>query len=302
MKFISYVSNFQNNKKMKISHILVMFAMLFLLCSWGEKGHRKINGSAPLFFPARLNHYKGWSAVLSKHGSDADNRKKSDPDEGIKHFIDIDNYKDFVENQKITESREMAFGLYRRDFVMINGTLPWVTDSTYRVLVSQFRSKEWAKAVLSAADLGHYVGDGFMPLHLTANYDGKLSEQSGIHSRYESAMINRYINQIDVKFSRTRKIRNVNRYIFNYIYKNYKYKDSVLIADKFAYNIADHKYSDLYYQTLWDQTGGFTQKLIARSSKALAELIISAWTEAGKPNLPNDIDFKDFDHTNPLKL
>jgi len=56
---------------------------------------------------------------------------------------------------------------------MKNGTLPWVTDSTYHVLVRQFKSKEWSKAVLTAADLGHYVGDGHIPLHLTTNYDGK---------------------------------------------------------------------------------------------------------------------------------
>ncbi|MCX6239579.1 MAG: hypothetical protein NTY07_18865 [Bacteroidia bacterium] len=276
--------------KIKISRTLMMMALIILLCSWGEKGHQKISGSSPVFFRARLNHYKGWSEKLSEHSTDADNRKKNDPAEGVKHYIDIDAYKDFIEKQQITESEDEAFNKYGKDFVMKNGTLPWVTDSTYRMLVKEFRSKEWAKAVLTAADLGHYVGDGFMPLHLTSNYDGKLTGQTGIHSRYESKMINRFVDEITVTRSRTRKIPNVSRYIFDYVYNNYRYKDSLLSADKFAFARANSEYNDLYYQTLWNQTQGFTKKMIAGSSKSLAELVRTAWIEAGRPRLPREIN------------
>jgi len=277
---------------MKVARIFMMMALIILLCSWGEKGHQKINGSAPKFFKARINHFKGWSEKLSEHGSDADNRKKNDRTEGVKHYIDIDAYQDFLEKHQITESKDEAFNQYGKVFVMKNGTLPWVTDSTYRELVIQFRSKEWANAVLTAADLGHYVGDGFMPLHLTTNYDGKLTGQAGIHSRYESKMINQYVDEITVNRSRTRKIHNVSRYVFDYIYNNYQYKDSLLNADKVAFEKANHEYTDLYYQTLWNRTQGFTNKLIAGSSKSLAELIRMAWIEAGRPRLPREINFE----------
>jgi len=270
---------------------MMMLALIILLCSWGEKGHQKINGSAPRFFPARLNHFKGWSEKLSEHGSDADNRKKNDRTEGVKHYIDIDAYKDFVEKHKITEAKDEAFTQYGKDFIMKNGTLPWVTDSTYHTLVKQFRSREWEKAVLTAADLGHYVGDGHMPLHLTLNYDGKLTEQTGIHSRYESKMINRNVDQITIKRTRVRKVKNVSRYVFDYIYSNYQYKDSLLNADKLAFEKANREYNDVYYLTLWNQTHGFTNKMMEGSSKALAVLIKSAWIEAKRPRLPREISF-----------
>lgn len=275
-----------------IMRTLMMLALIVLLCSWGEKGHQKINGYAPRFFPARLNHFKGWSEKLSEHGSDADNRKKNDRTEGVKHYIDIDAYKDFVEKHKITEAKDEAFTQYGKDFIMKNGTLPWVTDSTYHALVKQFKSKEWAKAVLTAADLGHYVGDGHMPLHLTLNYDGKLTDQTGIHSRYESKMINRYVDQITIKRSRARKVKNVNRYVFDYIYSNYQYKDSLLNADKLAFEKANREYNDVYYLALWNQTHGFTNKMMEGSSKALAVLIKSAWIEAKRPRLPRKISFE----------
>ena len=145
--------------------------------------------------------------------------------------------------------------------------------------------------MLTAADLGHYVGDGFMPLHLTTNYDRKIIGQSSIHSRYESKMINRYQDEITVKPTPTIKIKDTNRYIFDYIYYNYQYKDSLLNADKIAFQRANHEYNDIYYQTLWDLTKGFTSRLIASSSKSLSELIISAWKEAGNPEIPTQITF-----------
>jgi len=278
---------------MTVTRTFMMISLIILLCSWGNKGHQKINGSAQQFFPARLNNFKDWSAKLAEHGSDADDRKKNDRTEGVKHFIDIDAYKDFVEMHKITENKDAAFKLYGSKFILKNGTLPWVTDSTYHVLVQQFKSKEWTKAVLTAADLGHYVGDGHMPLHLTLNYDGKLTDQSGIHSRYESKMINKYIDEITVKRSHIRKVKDVNRYVFDYIYANYQYKDSLLNADKLAFETANHEYNDLYYATLWKQTQGFTQKMITGSSKSLAELIRMAWLEAGRPRLPRNITFQE---------
>ena len=40
------------------------------------------------------------------------------------------------------EGKEEAIKKYSKAFKMKNGTLPWVTDSTYQVLLQQFKSKE----------------------------------------------------------------------------------------------------------------------------------------------------------------
>ena len=275
--------------KIKVFQYLTLISLLLLLCSWGEKGHYKINSSASQFFPAKLNNFHGWSEVLSAHGSDPDKRKSMDPTEGIKHYIDIDAYDDFVNAHKIVEGRDEAFGKYGIDFIKKNGTLPWVTDSTYHVLVKELKAKEWSKVLLTAADLGHYVGDGHMPLHLTLNYDGQLTGQKGIHSRYESKMFGLYTDSIIVKHSRLHKVKDVSRYVFDYMYINYQYKVSLLNADQFAYDKANHEYNDVYYQTLWQKTNGFTNKMIEGSSKSLAELIRQAWIEAGRPKIPREI-------------
>ena len=275
--------------KRKVFQYFTLISLLLLLCSWGEKGHYKINSSSSQFFPAKLNNFRGWSEALSAHGSDPDKRKSIDPTEGIKHYIDIDAYDDFTNAHKIVEGKDKAFGKYGIDFIKKNGTLPWVTDSTYHVLVKEFKAKEWSKVLLTAADLGHYVGDGHMPLHLTLNYDGQLTEQKGIHSRYESKMFGLYTDSIIVKRSRLHKVKDVSRYVFDYMYINYQYKDSLLNADQFAYEKASQQYNDIYYQTLWQKTKGFSNKMIEGSSKSLAELIRQAWIEAGRPKIPREI-------------
>lgn len=276
---------------MKVTRYSILVLLMIVLCSWGEKGHHIINSSAPQYFPTGLNNFKGWTEVLAIHGSDPDKRRRVDPTEDIKHYIDIDGYDDFVKTHRIAEGKEEAIKKYGLAFIKKNGTLPWVTDSTYQLLVKQFKAGEWSKTVLTAADLGHYVGDGHMPLHLTTNYDGKSSGQGGIHSRYESRMIGLFGDSVQVKITPIHEIGNVSRYIFDYMYNNYQYKDSLLNADKFAYDKANNQYNDVYYQILWKKTRGFTNKMIEDSSKSLAELINKAWIEAGRPALPDVINF-----------
>lgn len=226
---------------------------------------------------------------MAEHGSDADRRKKDDPTEFVKHFIDLDLYDDFRVKHQIEEEFEAACSKYGKEEVVKNGTLPWTTDSTYRALVNDFRNKDWTKAVLTAANLGHYVADGHMPLHISSNYDGQLSGQAGLHRRFEETMIDQYIDQIVMKNSGIKKVDAVKSYIFNYLYANYSYTGLMLQADTRAFDQAGKRYNEDYYRFLWEKTGLFTSELIQKSSKILAELIYTAWLEAGKPAIPKNL-------------
>lgn len=271
---------------MNIIRTCLLLALLLILGSWGEKAHQKINASCVEYFPSELKALKAWGPQLGSHGSDADNRKKQDKNEFVRHFIDIDNYDQFLQQKTINQDFQINCQLYGRAFVMKNGTLPWVTDSTYRALVNNMRHGQWEKALLTAADLGHYVGDAHMPLHITANYNGQLSDQKGIHARYEIEMIDRYIDQGELKKAHAKRINQDKPAIFNYLYHNYEYMYPLLEADKRAYALAGNQYSEAYYASLWKDTGAFTTRLINEAAQNLASLIYSAWIEAGKPQIP----------------
>ena len=45
--------------------------------------------------------------------------------------------------------------------------------------------------------LGHYVGDAHVPLHAVLNYDGQLTGQTGVHARWESDLVDRFLRQLE---------------------------------------------------------------------------------------------------------
>lgn len=266
----------------------LLVCMLVVLSSWGEKAHQKINGSCVRYLPRELRALKAWGPVLADHASDADTRKKGDKNEFVKHFIDIDNYELFVSQRSVNDDFEAVCASYGRAWVMKNGTLPWVTDSTYHALVANFKAGDWNQAVLTAADLGHYVGDGFMPLHITANYNGQMSNQTGIHSRYEGEMIDRYIATVSFKSSKPVKpaaAKPVKQVVFGYLAENYACMDLLLKADRQAALLTQGAYNEPYYESLWGQSHWFTSRLLEEASQTLAGFIYLAWTEAGKPRI-----------------
>jgi len=284
MYFCKLISNSQKLKK-QIYTTLPIIIIAILLISWGSTGHKKINFNATFSFNSQMAQFLPWATILQSHSSDADNRKDTDPNEAPKHYIDIDNYAVFFTQHRIPQSWDSIVSIYGYTTVIDYGILPWATVTAYDSLVKCFQRSDWNKAVLIASDLGHYVADGHMPMHITKNYDGQLTGNSGIHSRYESTMIGAY-NYLIVYSGDTNLniIQNVNQYVFEYIYNNYKYKDSVLIADNIAKLAAGGNTSaSIYTQTLWDKTNSFTIPLFTNASHKLAELFYTAWKKAGSP-------------------
>ena len=271
-------------------------ASLILLClilsGWGSKGHKKISQNAAACLPVQMSFLKPvWTNYILSHASDADYRKDQDPDEATRHYIDIDYYPEFVLSGLILQNYDSIIALHGYNFVIDNGTLPWTTKITFDSLKSCFQRRDWNKSAYFAADLGHYVGDGHMPLHITKNYNGQMTGQSGIHSRYETSMISRYEAQIIYPADSAQMIPDVQHYIFEYLYHDYLYVDSILLADSFAKTASGSITSDAYYQALWAKSGSFTIQMMRTGSNAFASLIYTAWVQAGSPLMfPNAVE------------
>ena len=271
--------------KKQIFKTVGILTLVLILTSWGSTGHRKISYDASLSFNEEMSQFESWTSILADHASDADDRKSWDPNESEKHYIDIDNYSEFNSNGEIPQDINDAISAHGSYFVYGNGILPWATITAYDSLKSCFERLDWDKAVLFASDLGHYVADGHMPLHITRNYDGQYTNNSGIHSRYESTMINSFISQINYTGDNIEVISDVSQYVFDYIYSNYQYVESVLAADNYAKTFSTDTYSSAYKNALWSYSKDFTIALFKNASHALTELIYTAWVEAGSPSM-----------------
>ena len=256
--------------KKNLSKIVLLLISLVLV-GWGSVGHRIINHNSTLSFPNQLNFLLFWADSLAAHGSDADIRKGWDPDEAPKHYLDIDNYPQFVSTGRISHSFDSLVLQYGYTFVLDQGILPWAIMQTVDSLKLSFMQNNWQKAMLIASDLGHYLGDSHIPLHLTRNYNGQYTGQYGIHSRYESNMIGTYQQQIIYSGDTVSYVSNISDFVFDMIYTNYKYVDSVLQADITARNYAGGTNSSVYYQKLWELTKGYTVRLFKNASYDLAD-------------------------------
>jgi hypothetical protein len=231
-----------------------------------------------------MMQFQQWSTTLANYASEADYRKNTDPSESPKHYIDIDNYPEFNSTGRIPQTLDSVIMIHGSYFVYDQGVLPWAILTTFDTLTACFERLDWDKAVLVAADLGHYIADGHMPLHITRNYNGQHSGNYGIHSRFESTMINAYVSQINYTGTPIEEIQDPEQYVFDFLYTNYTYVDSVLDADDYAKGISGGSTSSgAYKQALWEKTGGFTTMLFENASHALAEMMYTAWLKAGSP-------------------
>jgi hypothetical protein len=213
--------------------VCVLTLVLLLLTGWGSTGHKIINRNGALELPVEMLGFIQHASMLADSASNADNRKGRDPSEGPKHFIDIDDYPEFT-SRSVSHSLDslvMKYGLQR---VTTNGFLPWAIANAADSLSAQMRRGEWNRVWSTAADVGHYVADAHQPLHCTTNYDGQLTNNRGIHSRYETGMVDRYQQFIILSLGQVTYVDNALDFAFGMIYRSYAYVDSIILADNNA--------------------------------------------------------------------
>jgi hypothetical protein len=273
---------------MKAYFKLLFLALLFLpsafIYSWGEKGHAIINEKAVEILPAEMDSFYVYKDYLAQHASDADIRRKSDKAEAPKHFIDIDFYKEFL-NGKMIENKEDLIAKYGDSTVTANGILPWATQETLNNLTEAFKEKNRDKILIYSADLGHYVADGHQPMHTTVNYNGQLTNQRGIHFRYEVTMVDNNIDTLSkiVDSSNVKYVNDPLNFIFGYIYNANSVNAVLLNGDRLAQEITGSTESDNYYRVFWFHTKYITELQFKTAEQDFASLLYTAWRNAGKP-------------------
>ncbi len=279
-----------NYLRRSTKHIALVTAFIFiaaaLVYAWGFNGHRTINRKAPMHLPSAMSSFRADSLFYELHASDADNRRNSSDTtfnaEQWRHYIDIDDYPNF---QSIPHNLDSLIDIYGYERVKRNGLNPWVTACHVDSITVQLQRGDISKAKLTMSDLGHYVGDAHQPLHCTENYDGQFTGNYGIHSRYETSMINAYLFSINVHHDTVQYISSPLDFAFEYIYHSQSLVDSVLAADTYAKTATGWNGTGTppanYYPALWQKCQAFTIDQFQRATEDLASLWYTAWVNAG---------------------
>lgn len=245
---------------------------------WGWDAHRYINEYAVDYLPSEMSFFQDHRNYLRDHAVDPD----TDPLPGFYHYIDIDYYPEFFDGT-LPHNMDSLIALYNLDIVESYGTVPWVIEQWTDSLSTLMETDQWNDVWQIAAELGHYVADSHQPLHLTLNYNGQDTGNNGIHSRYETSMINSHLSQLPLPSGSSVYWPNVIDSVFSYIDEIYPYVDSVIVADDLA-SAQDPNHGSTYYNTLWQELEQVTTVSIHKAIIDLASLWRTAWENAGKPS------------------
>ncbi len=266
--------------------LIVLLVIPSLYGRWGWNSHRFINDAAVDHLPESMSFFQDHRDYLSQHSVDPD----TDDDPGYYHYIDIDYYPEFFTGTLPHQWQDMI-DLYGQIIMEDNGLVPWVIEWWLTDMTALMEAGNWDEVWQVAAELGHYVGDSHQALHLTLNYNGQLTNNYGIHSRYETQMINPHLEEVVVADSVAGYWESPIDSIFGYIEEIFPLVDLIMEADDRAYDM-DSNYGEDYYSLMWEDLGDTTIWSLNRAAVDLASIWYTAWVNAGSP-YPAGVGVKD---------
>jgi hypothetical protein len=260
-------------------------ALPSLASAWGSQTHRYIARNYSQHLPPEIDGLRAYDAFVEQHVNDPDIRRPTTPGESYRHYIDIDRYPEFFQGT-LPHDRAALEAIYGAPFVLDTGIVPWAVGEVATTLTQQFAAQQWAAAATTIADLCHYVGDATQPLHCTQNYDGQLTGNSGIHSRYESTMMSGHIADLHTSPAVTDYHSSVVDAMFDLIGVSWTGVATILDADDAARVVSGGSFDATYYASLWTDTEALTRERIDVATLATASFVYTAWRDAGQPAVP----------------
>jgi hypothetical protein len=257
--------------------------------AWGFDVHRYILARAIPLLPAEIRpFFEKFKAQVVEHAIDPDLwRTAGWEQEPQRHFMDLDAYGPYPFTQLPREYDE-AVRRYGAAFVEKNGTVPWRTHEIYGKLVEAFAQKaQYSRENIKffSSVIGHYGSDAHVPFHAALNYDGQLTGQRGIHSRFETELFLRYQDRLNATPGPLVKVANARTFVFDALIAGFRLVQPVLDADKAAVQGRD-EYDDAYFDKFFAKVQPILERRLAESISGVASLIAAAWTDAGRPPLP----------------
>lgn len=284
---------------------LILSCLLLLgacdVFGWGFFAHRRINTYAVFLLPPELlAFYKPHLDYITQHAVDPDKRRYLLPEEGARHYIDIDHYGEYPYDslpRKWQEAQER----FSPDTMQRYGIVPWWIQIMLSRLTRAFEEKNAGRILKLSAELGHYIGDAHVPLHASSNHNGQLTGQTGIHGFWESR-IPELLADKDWNFllGKAQYIPDPLSFTWQRVLESAAAADTVLRVEKilsmevqadqrFSFEERNGKvirqYASSYALAYDRQLKGMVERRMQAAVFAIASFWYTAWVNAGQPDL-----------------
>lgn len=175
------------------------------------------------------------------------------------------------------------------------GVVPWIIQDRWRDLVAAFREGDPAKVALATAILGHYVADAHVPLHTTVNHDGQHTDQKGVHSRWESGLPERYLQEDALTVAPATADAAFQKRPWDWLRTAHALVPQLLEDDRAADRTTPQGErgklrTQAYWLIFWAKQGPVVRQQLESAGLHLGEAVLSAWVAAGRPASPIRLD------------
>lgn len=283
-----------------ITKLIAGLLLIFFLSSWGFYAHYRINRFAVYTLPKLMaGFYMANIDYITKHAISADKKRYVDSTEAPRHYLNADHYgkNPFA---KIPQNWVDAAIKYSADTLDKYGTVPWTINYNYYRLVRAFKVHDTTAILNTSANLAHYIADAHVPLHLTQNYNGQLTNQTGIHALWESRLPELFGAHYDYYAGRAHYINNPLKEAFKICVSSFKSADTALRVERLLsktfpaatkYAMVQHgnkttkDYSVAYAAAYQRLLKGMVQRRMRDAIAETGSYWFSAWVDAGQPDL-----------------
>jgi hypothetical protein len=282
--------------------LVLLFLIPVFAAAWGEKGHLMINHVAIDAASSKLPEFMNAAREeIIYNGYEPDRWREEgrvsvmNTAQAADHFFDSEYWGAIstIEADRYSFMEKVA--AKKIELVKV-GYLPYAMIENYGKLVNAFRFWRNAKtpggresaranAVYVAGVLGHYVGDGSQPMHMSIQYNGWLdttpnpknyTKDRGLHSRYEAAYVNAAVEIAAVRprVQAPQRLANVWNSIKQYLTQGFAELEPMYELEKMG---------EFNPERPRAKGTDFIATELARAGTMLSNLWYTAWLESGEP-------------------
>ncbi len=254
--------------------------------AWGSNAHKLVVNKAIDTLPPDIrSFFEANRSDLVQHVTDPLDAEAKTPAERHNHFLYLDRYGRFPFTA-LPRVYKTAVAKYGKSKLESTGLLPWQIGVYSQKLTEAMKVGRWDEARHDAAILAGYVAETHDPFNTTENFDGHLSNQTGINDRFGTTLIDRFSSFFPMRPNDAAFISDPTDHAFESCLSAHAWIEIILLADRNA-RLAGKSYDDEYFDRFYNQAAATLIRQLSDAATDVGSYWLTAWINAGRPQLPH---------------